>query len=209
MNIMQKVIRRVQKYIYRKRLKNKDFTIISKSCWGGVVYNMLGLRFDSPFINLDCDDKDFYKVATNLKTYMSYELKFVHSIEKYPTAYLGDVLLRFVHYHSDDEARDKWNERRERIHYDNIFFLVSDRPNGDKIVTDDEIRAVAELPFRGKVVFSVRDIAGLNYLVKLDKDIEGDFVNIYMLDKTSFLKRWRWETKFDWVHFLNTGQVKK
>lgn len=207
--LLQKALRRIIRENDRRRLKNRDFTIVSNSCWGGVVYHKLGLQFCSPFINLDFDDKDFYKLAPDIKYYMQQDLQFVHGIEPCPTAYLGDILLRFVHYHSDEEAREKWNTRKLRMNYDNMFLLCSDRPHGEKIVTDEDIASLKDIDVKGRCVFTVRDIPDLNYLVKVREDEEGGFVNIYMLDKTCFLQRWRWETAFDWVHFLNTGEVRK
>ena len=35
-----------------KRLKNKNFTLITNNCTGGVIYNRLGLKFLSPTIKL-------------------------------------------------------------------------------------------------------------------------------------------------------------
>ena len=37
---------------YRSELKNKDFTIFSCNCTGGVLYHDLGMKFLSPTINL-------------------------------------------------------------------------------------------------------------------------------------------------------------
>ena len=42
-------------------LKNKDFTIISHNCVGGVIYHDLGLKFNTPTINLFFMAKDFIK----------------------------------------------------------------------------------------------------------------------------------------------------
>ena len=207
--VISKTLNAFYNHLARLKLKNKDFSIISNSCWGGVVYHKLKLPFLSPFINLDFDDKDFYKLAANLRYYMSLDLQPVHGLEKFPTAYLGDILLRFVHYKTDEEAFSKWEERKNRIKYDNLFFLTSDRPNGDKIVQDDDTRSLKDVACKGRVVFTVRDIPDCDYLIRLPKDESGDFVNIYMLDHTPFLNRWQWEYHFDYIHWLNTGIVKQ
>lgn len=44
----------------RSLLKNRDITIISANCVGGVIYHDLGLAFNSPTINL------FFNVNINL-----------------------------------------------------------------------------------------------------------------------------------------------
>ena len=34
--------------VRNKKLKNKDFTIISNNCWGGMIYEVYGLQKTSP-----------------------------------------------------------------------------------------------------------------------------------------------------------------
>jgi len=75
-------------------------------------------------------------------------------------------------------------------------------------VTYENIASLKKIPCRGKVVFSTRNYEDIDYIVPLPKDPNGDYVNMYMLDKSKYLKRWRWESAWDWVHWLNTGEVK-
>ena len=39
-------------------LKSNPVTIISRNCWGGFTYHRLGLRFNSPFINMLIQEED-------------------------------------------------------------------------------------------------------------------------------------------------------
>ena len=49
-------------YINKKRLKNKDFTLLTPNCLAGIIYHNLGLQFSSPTINIQFNDKtEFYK----------------------------------------------------------------------------------------------------------------------------------------------------
>lgn len=62
--------------LYRKRkLKNKDFTIISNNCCGGLIYRTLGIKYNSPTVNSWISRKDFFVFCNNLKEYFSYELE--------------------------------------------------------------------------------------------------------------------------------------
>ena len=61
----------------RKALKNKHFTIISDNCWGGRIYQELGLPYQSPFIGLFIYSPDYVKLLANLKHYLSGELPLV------------------------------------------------------------------------------------------------------------------------------------
>jgi len=64
----------------RKKLLNHDITIISNNCTGGFVYHDLGLRFNSPTINLSfASDKDFFSFAENLPYYLSCEVREISS----------------------------------------------------------------------------------------------------------------------------------
>lgn len=193
---------------YRRKLRNNNFTIITDTCIGGVMYHKLGKQFLSPTINLWMHDVDFYNFINHLKEYLAMELKFVRGVADYPTAYLGDILIHFNHYHTEEEAASKWYERCKRINYDNLFIICSDRPCGDAI-TYEQIASLKSIPCKGKVVFSNRHYDDIDYLVPLPKDKDGDYVNAYMFDKTKFLGRWRWETAWDWVHWLNTGEIKR
>ena len=193
----------------RKQLRVRDFTIITNTCIGAVIYNKLGLPYQSPFINLDFSDIDFIKLVRNLKVYMEQKLCFVE-IEgvSYPTAYLGDILIHFVHYSSRKEAEELWEERKKRIRYDKLYFIMSDRPSGSNYITESDIISLNEIDCCGKVVFTASKKTNIPYTIQLPKDPNGNYVRAYMYDKTSVLRKWRWEKYFDYVYWLNTGKVK-
>ena len=60
----------------QKSIKNKDFTLITSNCCGGVIYHLLNMRFDSPTINLWIDKKEFCKFSSDLPYYMEQTLRF-------------------------------------------------------------------------------------------------------------------------------------
>ena len=62
---------------YRKKLKNKDFTIISSNCNGAVITSDLGIRFNSPTVNLFFYPDDYLKFVSNIKFYVEQELVLV------------------------------------------------------------------------------------------------------------------------------------
>ncbi|MBR4705492.1 MAG: DUF1919 domain-containing protein [Paludibacteraceae bacterium] len=192
---------------YRLRLRNDNFTILTNSCIGGIMYHKLGKQFMSPTINLWMHDEEFYRFVNNLDYYFAQPLRFEQNDLGYPTAYCGDILIHFNHYKTLEEAELKWNERKARINRDNLFIICSDRPYKRKI-THEDMLSLKNVRCRGKVIFSVRQYDDIDYIVPLPKDDEGDFVKVYMFDKTKYFKCWRWEKAWDWVHWLNTGEVK-
>ena len=117
-------------------------TIISNNCSGGAVLHDLGMEFKTPTINLQIFPEDFTRFCINLKYYMSCELVEVHNftayeehnfikmfggIPKMPFGLIGDVIVCFQHYETFSEAKEKWDERKERIDYDHIGYLFHAR----------------------------------------------------------------------------------
>ena len=73
-NIIQRFIRRRQEKINennRKRLINRTPTLICSNCTGGVLYHWLGLKFQSPFINLYMDNDDFLTAMENFDEFIN------------------------------------------------------------------------------------------------------------------------------------------
>ena len=90
-------------YMKRRTLKNKTPTILSNNCFGTFIYHDMGLKFNSPTINLCFTIDDFIKLVNNLPEYMEsdvYEVK--NDISSFPIgkiSYNGeDVIIQFMHY---------------------------------------------------------------------------------------------------------------
>ena len=125
------MINELSQKIFKKRLKNKDFTLITRDCIGGVLYHQLNLRFLSPTINLFFTPEDFNLFCLHLKDYIDAELE--ESKEKdilYPVGLLSPknhspIKVRFMHYDTFEIAKKKWEERKTRINWDNIYVISS------------------------------------------------------------------------------------
>ncbi|WP_339651642.1 DUF1919 domain-containing protein [uncultured Maribacter sp.] len=148
------------------KLKNNNFVLISRNCWGGQAYQWLGLPYNSPFVGLFLYGPCYMKLLRNFDSYMQMELEFIE-ISKYADAYnnhpialLGDVEIHFQHYESIKEAREKWSRRKQRmleISKDNYFFTVCDR----REVSPLDIKEFHEMSFKNKLSFSFDKIEGL------------------------------------------------
>lgn len=148
----------------RKKLLNPNFTIISNNCWAGHVYRYLGIPYSSPTIGLYFYAEDYVKLCGNLQYYMNQELKFIsvkesryrEDIERFqhhcPVGNLDDIEAVSLHYKDEDEAYEKWNRRKERIVWDNIFYKMSeqnlcreiDLKRFDKLATDKKFVFVSK-----------------------------------------------------------------
>lgn len=116
-------------------LKESNISIISNNCWGGIAYKTLGMEARSPFKNLFVEDEDYIKLLTNLKYYMECKPIFyqysvdVHSQEKYPILLLDDVKIHCNHEKEAETAIEKWNRRKEKLNWDNLFVeMYTDNP---------------------------------------------------------------------------------
>ena len=161
-------------YINRKRIKNKEFTIISNDCYGAELYRDLGLEYKTPFIGLMVSAPCYIKLLNNLKEYLDSPLSFVNTsryeymnelrqtLPFYPIGKLGEeVEIHFIHYAYNFEAREKWKRRLKRISWNNIFVGFV----GDKyLCTEDILSKFDSLPFKNKVVFTTTNIRILMFL---------------------------------------------
>ena len=59
---INKIRRKIYNIFQRKRLINRDFSLISSNCNGAVILHDLGLSFKSPFVNLWIKPNDFIKM---------------------------------------------------------------------------------------------------------------------------------------------------
>ena len=119
---------------------------------------------------------------------------------EYPTGMLGDIEIRFNHYDTFEEGVEKWEERKKRINWDNLFIIAIDGDN----CTYDSIRRFDELPYENKVIFTHKPYPEFKsaYCIKGFEDKEGVGVLLYF--KKQFWIR-RYLDDFDYVSFLNKG----
>ena len=107
----------------KKRLSNRNFTILCNNCVGGVILHELGERFNSPTVNLFFGAEDYIKFLEKLDYYLSQTLVEVQSDKDYPVAKLDDITIYFMHYSSFDEAKTTWKKRAARIEKDNLYVI--------------------------------------------------------------------------------------
>lgn len=151
----------------RSKLTNKDFTIFSQNCIGGIMYHDLGLQFRSPTVNLLFTPKDFIKFMKDIHWYLQQEILFVQSDAKYPVGNLGGVEIRFLHYHSEEEALRAWNARKQRINWNNVFVICCDEG-----LTDEDMLEFDNLPYEHKILFTHNNLPMIKSAVhaKMFKD---------------------------------------
>lgn len=128
----------IRRFWNRKLIRRRDFTIISNNCWAGKAYQYLDMPYLSPTVGLYFFAEDYLKFVSNLRYYLSLDLIFISAEESryvdilrershmhVPVGRLGDVEIIFLHYKTEEEAKEKWDRRKQRVNYDNIILKFS------------------------------------------------------------------------------------
>ena len=74
----------------RARLTNSAPSVIASNCNGAFILHDLGLKFNSPFVNLYLEPRDFIRYLSNFEHYRQAELGFVSTDAPYPIGKLED-----------------------------------------------------------------------------------------------------------------------
>lgn len=199
MNLIQRIEWRIYKEIKRLRLKNRKPTIIASNCIGTFIYYDMKIKYLSPTINLSFDMNDYVRFLENLEWYLKQPVvPYEDDRFDYPCGMIGDVEIRFNHYKTIEEAISKWERRKRRIDWDNLFIMAID---GDEC-TYDSIKRFDALPFENKVIFTHKPYPEFKsaYYLKGFEDLKEvyrptDFKNQF------FIRRYM--DQFDYISFLN------
>ena len=201
-------LRRIVRLFYRKRLRNKSFSLITNNCIGGIISHDLHLKFQSPTINLFFTNEDFICFCQHLKYYLSLPVEEEITDKNYPVGVLrgqyGDVHLYFMHYVSFSEAKQKWEERSSRVNWNNLFIIMEAQKCDESI-----LRQFDELESLNKVVLTngIHPSISCSFPIKRGFYDKGYFSGKIVSYPKYGLRRYL--DAFDYVSFFNTGMIKK
>lgn len=187
---------------FRRELHNKDFTLLCNNCNGGIILNDLGLRFNTPTINMFFYHYDFFTFIENLDYYLGLELKenltpkYIPEIN-YPIASLGDLELHFMHYKNFKEAKLAWDRRKKRINKNDIFIMWTFFGETDESLFD----RFDKLSYENKIAFVNREVPGYNsiyYIKGFEKENGLGVITLF----SGILGR-RYIDQFDYIKWFN------
>ena len=136
---IKRKIRKLISPLNRLKLKNRNFSILSNNCWGGVVYDKFGLQYLSPTIGAFFFAEDYIKFLKRIDFYLKLELQEIDFSQSKYIGYLstrlnhcvvgkiGDIEIFFLHYDSFLSASKKREKRKNRINFDNLIVKFSDQ----------------------------------------------------------------------------------
>lgn len=191
--------RKIRTSIKRKRLKNKNFTIICNNCVGAMVMHDLGQRLDTPTVNLFIKPKEYIQFLSNFEHYIKCDkIEDITTDTDYPIGLLDNrIHLNFMHYKTFNEAVEAWNRRKIRIHYDNIFVVLVVRDG----CSQEDIQKFDKLPFKHKIALVNRPYKDIKHYYVI-KGYENEKELGLITEYSNVFGKKKYD-EFDWIHFLN------
>lgn len=174
-------------------IKDKDVSIIANNCLGADISHSLGLRFNSPTVDMQILPAEYIKFVSNLPHYLNQDVvrcEQFSSVQNeqiyrtygrigeelhFPIGLCGDILLFFQHYRSFEDAKSAWDRRKKRVIFDKlgIIFLGNEKFSKEMRLFDE-----IELEYGKKIIFSC------NHDIKLSTRI----AHISIPEGTHFMK---------------------
>lgn len=196
-----KVYKLIEKMIrnhYRRKVKSDDFTILCSNCVGGCIYHRLGRQFLSPTVNLYIDQSEFVQFCVHLDEYLDAELSFVESETAYPVGKLihdglPEITLNFIHYNTPEEAEEKWNIRKARINKNNLYIIMFNIGN----VTEEELHLLDGYKCSNKVLINWKEMPEIPWSVYVPLKKDDDLMQRNVFGLRTYERKW------DFVSFLN------
>lgn len=194
----------------RNSLNNTDFTIISNNCWGGHVYRRYGLPYKSPTVGMYFFPDEYLHFVQNLEESLTSDFRVTEAKEskyyetlierKQESVLIGKlsngVEIVLLHYHSPEEAIEKWNRRCKRVNYNNIILKFSSL---DKC-TKEHCKAFDLLDYKKKIMFTQYNDRDLRCNVVAKRVVR----NGVLIDDTTY-----YSTYVNLEKFINTGQERE
>ena len=174
---------RNQYYAYKRRpylkelaiLIDNDTSIISSNCFARRIMQDKKMQYNTPTLGLYFMYPDYIEFLQHLEYYLKdAKIEFVNKSKYplgnerhrqwkhwYPIGLLGGkVEIHFLHYHTAEEAAEKWYRRAARVNMNKLLIIGMDQ----NLCTKADIQAFDKLPFKRKVFFSSRDVKGKSIL---------------------------------------------
>ena len=190
---------------FRKKLKNHNFTIICSNCIGGVIYNRLGERFNSPTLNIAIVQKEFCDFINYFDYYLSIEMTdgglrndgVPLGILKGDESLIPDITVELVHYRYFEEGKNKWDERKKRVNKDNLYIIMFDTEG----VTYEDLKKVENFKCNNKVILTSNPDCNISWSHYIEENKNTQYPKFFM-DRDIWGRR-NFEKNFDFVEFIN------
>lgn len=206
-NVISKIVdgyRSLYYLVLKKKLKNYTPTIIASDCFGTFVYHNLGLKFNSPTINLYFSKQDFVIFVNNLEGFLKSDIiEVFDDTKKFPVGeiqYNGKkVIVNFMHYDTFEEAKNKWNERKKRVDFSNIFViqLIAEGLTEEDVVSFDKIK------YKNKMLITYSNPVNSENVIVHNVFLRSDYKPGKILKYKTDYSMKKYMDDIDYIGFLN------
>lgn len=186
----------LNRWISSRKNHKTELTIFCGNCIGGYIYHQLGLKFQTPTINITMSQPDLLKLVKDFHSYKDAEFEHEGGL----VGRLKDIKVHFTHYYSFEDGVQAWKKRIARVSLENIYIIASDRDG----ITSQEILEYSRIDCKKLVIFTAKKY-DLPYCFHV-KEYDGAECVGNLLAKTLWGK-WKFETFFDYVGWLNSDDV--
>lgn len=149
------------------RIRKANVSIVSNNCWGGVLYNTLGMECTSPFKNVSFAPGDYIKILSDLRHYMSVDPIWTGKVEmdanqnrEVPMLELDDVFIKCNHDPDAETAICNWKRRRGKFNWDNILVeMYAEEPEVEKAfgkVSEQFGKRICFVPYASEEDYSIQ-----------------------------------------------------
>lgn len=191
----------------RRKLKNRQFSILSQNCVGCVMLHDLGQPFNSPTVNLYMSSPDYIVFLERPSVFIGQQLTFVESDKRYPKGLLyydddgieKSISLYFPHDNDIEKIQNDWLRRSKRVMYDNLFVIATDRDG----LTRDILDRFSKLPYEHKILLSSKPYPEYPFVQYYKEYKELDQLTSMVNIVNIFGKR-EYGQGWDYVNWLNT-----
>jgi len=153
----------IQRLRFRAVVRRK-VAIIACNCWGAEIYRELQEPYLTPFIGLFVYPESFLPLCEEIDRFLDqdpcFDLEPIrprlgHSNYPVGTFPGSEVQIHFLHYASQDEARQKWRRRADRAKNPTTpkLFMFCDRDGA----SEDHLARFDALPTPEKVCFAAKN----------------------------------------------------
>lgn len=197
--------RNLGKNILLSSIKDKSFTIFSNDCYGGEIYRIMQIPYNTPFIGLMLMGPCYLKFLAEPNKYLNSTFTFIveskyDEINKlrnlkgtYPMGLLNDIEVHFLHYETEQDAIEKWKRRAARINWNNLKIKFSIDKDYSDIYSLD---IFSKLNFRDKVSFSNNQYKDFDSNIMIPNNVSDATVTFRLSLKV-----------FNLIGWLNDGRI--
>lgn len=197
-NIWNGFWRRIRNKMPHQPIINQDISVICNNCLGAMVLHDLGMKFNTPTVNLFILPKDYLHFLEDLENNLTKDFTDITHGSAYPIGLLDQrIPVHFLHYKTFSEAVQTWKRRARRVKMDHLFLIMVERDG----CTYEDLKAFDRLPYPNKMAVVHKEYPDIKSAVVVPYYRNDNEVGTIFDFKGLFGKKYY--DCIDWISFFN------